>query len=116
MKKKHYSMLLFFAAAVFVAVGLLSRPLLSGLKLAAVQLVHTGDVEAFIDDVDDTSKNLSYKGELIDLYSLWYRLTDTREVVKEDATVLRLDNDFLAFQPKGPMRRPSGKWPTPAPG
>jgi len=100
MKKKHYSMLLFFAAAVFVAVGLLSRPLLSGLKLAAVQLVHTGDVEAFIDDVDATSKNLSYKGELIDLYSLWYRLTDTREVVKEDATVLRLDNDFLAFQPK----------------
>ena len=100
MKKKHYSMLLFFAAAVFVAVGLLSRPLLSGLKLAAVQLVHTGDVEAFIDDVDATSKNLSYKGELIDLYSLWYRLTDTREVVKEDATVLRLNNDFLAFQPK----------------
>ena len=100
MKQFRYSMLLFFAAAVFVAVGLISRPLLSGLKLAAVQLVHTGDVEAFIDDVDATSKNLSYKGKLIDLYSLWYRLTDTREVVKEDATVLRLDNDFLAFQPK----------------
>lgn len=100
MKRFKYSMLLFFAAAVFVAVGLFSRPLLSGLKLAAVQLVHTGDVEAFIDDVDASFKNLSYKGELIDLYSLWYRITDTREVVKEDATVLRLDNDFLAFQPK----------------
>lgn len=100
MKKKHSSMLLFFAAAVFLAVGLFSRPLLSGLKLAAVRLLQTGDVETFIADVDTSSKNLSYKGELIDLYSLWYRLTDTREVVKEDATVLRLDNDFLAFQPK----------------
>ncbi len=100
MKKFHYSMLLFFAAAVFVAVGLFSRPLLSGVKHAAVQFVQTRNVEALIDDVDAASKNLSYKGELIDLYSLWYRLTGTREVVKEDATVLRLDNDFLAFQPK----------------
>ena len=100
MKQKHYSMLLFFAAAVFVAAGLFSRPLLSGLKQAALHLSQTGDVEAFIEDVDTSSKNLSYKGELIDLYSLWYRVTDTREVVKEDATVLRLDNDFLAFQPK----------------
>ena len=100
MKQKHYSMLLFFAAAVFVAAGLFSRPLLSGLKQASLHLAQTGDVEAFIEDVDTSSKNLSYKGELIDLYSLWYRVTDTREVVKEDATVLRLDNDFLAFQPK----------------
>ncbi|MBR5537655.1 MAG: hypothetical protein IKU58_07115 [Clostridia bacterium] len=100
MKQFRYSMLLFFAAAVFVAAGLISRPLLSGVKWAAVQLVQTGDVEAFIDDVGTSSKNLSYKGKLIDLYSLWYRATDTREVVKEDATVVRLDNDFLAFQPK----------------
>lgn len=100
MKKFNYSRLLFFAAAVFVAAGLFSRPLLSGLGKAAIQLVQTGDVEAFIDNVDTSSKNLSYKGALIDLYSLWYRITDTREVVKEDATVLRLDNDFLAFQPK----------------
>lgn len=100
MKQKHYSMLLFFAAAVFVAAGLFSRPLLSGLKQASLHLAQTGDVEAFIEDVDTSSRNLSYKGELIDLYSLWYRVTNTREVVKEDATVLRLDNDFLAFQPK----------------
>ena len=100
MKQFRYSMLLFFAAAVFVAAGLISRPLLSGVKLATVQLVQTGDVEAFIDRVDTSSKNLSYKGTLIDLYSLWYRATDTREVVKDDATVVRLDNDFLAFQPQ----------------
>ena len=99
MKQFRYSMLLFFAAAVFVAAGLCSRPLLSGMKQAAVQLANTGNAEAFIDGVDATSKELAYKGELIDLYSLWYRVTDTREVVKEDATVLRLDNDFLAFQP-----------------
>ncbi len=100
MKRFRYSMLLFFAAAVFVAVGLISRPLLSGVKQATVRLVQTGDVDTFIDNVDTASKNLSYKGKLIDLYSLWYRATETREVVKEDATVLRLDNDFLAFQPK----------------
>ena len=100
MKQFRYSKLLFFAAAVFVAAGLISRPLLSGVKLAAVQLVQTGDVEAFIDRVDTSSKNLSYKGTLIDLYALWYRATDTREVVKDDATVVRLDNDFLAFQPQ----------------
>ena len=100
MKQFRYSMLLFFAAAVFVAVGLISRPLLSGVKQASVRLVQTGDVDTFIDNVDTASKNLSYKGKLIDLYSLWYRATDTREVVKEDATVLRLDNDFLAFQPQ----------------
>ena len=100
MKRFRYSMLLFFAAAVFVAVGLISRPLLSGVKPASVRLVQTGDVDTFIDNVDTASKNLSYKGRLIDLYSLWYRATDTREVVKEDATVLRLDNDFLAFQPQ----------------
>ena len=100
MKQFRYSILLFLAAAIFVAAGLCSRPLLSGLKLATIQLVQTGDTETFIDNVDTSSKNLRYKGELIDLYSLWYRLTDTREVVKEDATVLRLDNDFLAFQPK----------------
>ena len=70
------------------------------MKLATVQLVQTGDVEAFIDRVDTSSKNLSYKGTLIDLYSLWYRATDTREMVKDDATVVRLDNDFLAFQPQ----------------
>ena len=73
-------MLLFFAAAVFVAVGLISRPLLSGVKQASVRLVQTGDVDTFIDNVDTASKNLSYKGKLIDLYSLWYRATDTREV------------------------------------
>lgn len=100
MKQFRYSMLLFFAAAVFVAAGLCSRPLLSGMKQAAVRLANTGNAEAFIDGVDAASKELAYKGELIDLYSLWYRVTDTREVVKEDATVLRLDNDFLAFQPK----------------
>lgn len=99
MKRFRYSMLLFFAAAVFVAAGLFSRPLLIEVKAACVQLVQTRDVDAFIDGVDAASKNLSYKGHLIDLYSLWYRATETREVVKEDATVLRLDNDFLAFQP-----------------
>lgn len=99
MKRFRYSMLLFFAAAVFVAAGLVSRPLLSGTWQAAAGLARTGDVDSFIDGVDAASRELRYKNELIDLWSLWYRLTDTREVVKEDATVLRLDNDFLAFSP-----------------
>ena len=65
MKRFRYSMLLFFAAAVFVAVGLISRPLLSGVKQASVRLVQTGDVDTFID-------NVGANGEI--KYSKTYRI------------------------------------------
>lgn len=94
-----YSMLLFFAAAIFLAVGLCSQTLRAETRQAASRLVRQGDVDGFISGVDTASKKLRYKNELIDLWSLWYRLTCTRQVVKEDATVVRLDNDFLAFTP-----------------
>ncbi len=99
MKKLTFSKLLFFAAAIFVAAGLCSRPLLSGGKQALTGFVRTWDADAFIAQVDDASQELRYKNALIDLWSLWYRATETRVVEKNDATVLRLDNDFLAFAP-----------------
>lgn len=99
MKKFRYSMLLFVAAAIFIAVGLCSETLFTDTKQAAAALVRQGDVDGFIEQVDAASRKLRYKNALIDLYSLWYRLTDTRRVEKADATVVRLDNDFLAFLP-----------------
>lgn len=99
MKKLRYSMLLFFAVAIFIAAGLCSQTLYTDTKQAAATLVRQGNIDGFIEQVDAASQKLRYKNTLIDLYSLWYRLTDTRRVEKTDATVVRLDNDFLAFEP-----------------
>ena len=97
MKKRNYNIIVFCLSALFIMSGWISKPLLSDTKNAVLHFFDTLNIETFIDEVEAASKNLSYKNTLIDTYSLYYRITDTKVVEKEDSTIVRMKNDYLAF-------------------
>lgn len=101
MKKINYNIIIFAAAVLLIVGGWCSRTFLGGIKGALVNFVYQPSVESFIKNVDEASKYISYQGALIDMTSLVNRLCDTRVVEKSDATVVRLDNDYLAFTAAG---------------
>lgn len=100
MKRKNYNALVFFAAAVLIVTGWCSKSFIKGMLNAGKDLVRQKDVSAFIRDVDEASKKVSYHPQLLNAASLTYRFTDTRVVEKTDATVVRMDNDYLCLAPK----------------
>ena len=101
MKKINYNIIVFAAAVLLIVGGWCSRTFLGGMKGALVNFVHQPNVESFVKNVDEAAKYISYQGALIDMTSLVNRLCDTRVVEKSDATVVRLDNNFLAFTAGG---------------
>lgn len=102
MKKMNDNFLVFLCVALLIVGGLFSRPMLSGLKNALVDFVKAPDAAAFIKQVNEASKNVSYKGSLLDLYSLYYRMADVRLVEKPDQyDVVRMENDYLCFSESG---------------
>lgn len=100
MKRKNYNALVFFAAAVLIVAGWCSKSFVKGMLNAGKTLVRNRDVEAFVSQVDEASKKVSYQPQLLNVASLTYRFTDTRVVEKSDATVVRMDNDYLCLAPK----------------
>ena len=101
MKKFNKNILLFAAAAVFVLIGLCSKPLLGGLCDSVKNLcqqVVSGEPDAFADfvvEVDAASQKLSTKPLLLDLNSLKDNLLGTRIVVKRETTVVKADSGSL---------------------
>lgn len=97
MKKFNFNLIIFVSCAVLILGGWCSRPLMGSMFYALVDFVKEPNMDAFIAAVDEGSQKISYKGALLDLYSLNYRYTDTRVVEKPDATVVRLDNGYLSY-------------------
>jgi len=98
MKKFISNKIIFICISIMIVLGWFSRPLAAKLFNAVVDFGESRDINEFIDDVDLGLNNISYKSALLDLNSIIYRLTDTKNVKKEDQTILRLDNDYLYFK------------------
>ena len=99
MKKTNYNIIVFVAAAILIGGAWCSVEIPSGIKNAIVDFIKNPNLNTFIEDIDTASNNISYKGLLVDTYSLTYRLTGTRVVEKPDSTVVRMNNDYLSFKP-----------------
>lgn len=95
MKKITYKCCIFICIAIFLISGWFSYPLLSGMKNAVVGLLKDKNITTFISKVNASADEISYKGTLLDVYSLYYRAMDVRLVEKPDDTIIRLDNDYL---------------------
>ncbi len=98
MKKINHNFCIFICIAILIVGGWFSRVMLSGFKDALIGFVEDHSISAFISDIDKASNDISYKGALLDLYSLYYRVRNVRVVEKSDETVLRLENDYLSVK------------------
>lgn len=89
----------FLLALILIASGVISKPLI---KSVGSQALHTikGDIsvsEAIENIETSASENLRYHDALMNLNSYVLRLTGTRIVAKDDEYVVRMDNDYLAY-------------------
>lgn len=89
----------FLLALILIASGVISKPLI---KSVGSQALHTikGDIsvsEAIENIETSASENLRYHDALMNLNSYVLRLTGTRSVAKDDEYVVRMDNDYLAY-------------------
>lgn len=98
MKKINHNFCIFVCVAILIVGGLFSRSMLSGFGHALIDFIKKPSISTFIRDIDNASNDISYKGMLLDLYSLYYRVRNVRVVEKPDETVIRLENDFLSVQ------------------
>lgn len=63
---------------------------------AAVDTFETEtDLTALTKDIEEASKKVSYFDELVDLYSVFYRILGVRQVKKNNETIIRMNNDML---------------------
>lgn len=97
MKRFNYRIIVFICVAALMVGGLFSRNLLAGCKNALVNFIKSHSISTFISQVDTASEEISYKGSLVDLYSLYFRLMDVRSVEKGDRYVVRMENGYLCM-------------------
>lgn len=100
MKKFNYNIILFASAALLILAGWCSNVFPLGIKNAVADFIEVRDVDKFISDVDSVSQDVWYKNSLIDLNSIFYRGVNTLVVEKTDATVVKLENDYISFVPE----------------
>lgn len=98
MKKINHNFCIFICIAILIVGGWFSRTMMSGFLDAVVGFIKEPNIATFISDVDKASNDISYKGALLDFYSLYYRVRNVRVVEKSDETVIRLENDYLSVQ------------------
>lgn len=80
--------------AIIIA-GYFSGPMLSELFYAVIDFPNYRSVADFQERVESASKNISFKGFLIDLQSIMYRVTGVSTVNKDNEIINRLDNGQL---------------------
>lgn len=103
MKKINRNVFVFIFVALFIISGLFSKDLVKELKKSAKDFIKSDKsvsdrVETIIDDIENiTTEELSYHNEMVDLNSLVLNKTGTDYVVKNSDTVVKADNDYLAY-------------------
>lgn len=98
MKNKfNYNIIVFVVVAILIVTAWFSVDMITGLKIAAKDLLNGGTVDEFIDDVDATSKKYNHRYDMIDIFSLTYLTTDTRYLQKDSDTIVRMDNHYLSY-------------------
>ncbi len=97
MKKIHFNIIIFVLVALLVIGGWFSEDMFLGLKNTAKALKNDRDVTACIQGVDNNSKKYSWRYLSVDVHSLSYLVTNTRSLKKGSDTVVRMDNNYLAY-------------------
>lgn len=97
MKKKNFKLITLIAVLALIVSGWFSSSLVTEIDKAFSKFVDTPVVGLLIDDLEDAAQNISYKYTMIDIYSYLCRIANIKTVKKADATVVRMDNDYLAF-------------------
>ena len=101
MKKVNYNIIVFVCSVILIFTGWFSVAFLEKIKDAVVDFCEKPNFSQFVTNIDDASKQLSYKGVLIDISSYANYLSNTRIVEKSDTTIVRLDNGYLNFVSNG---------------
>ncbi len=98
MKKKfNYNIIVFVVVSVFIVGGWCSMDMLKGLKNSVTSFVKEPSLSTFIKNVDESAKKYNFRYESVDIYSLSYMATGTRVVTKGSDTIVRMNNDYLAY-------------------
>ena len=97
MKKFNFKIITFIIASLLIVGGWFSTDMGDSIHKAMTDFIKNPSIGRLIDDIDEASKEISYKENLIDIYSFFSRVTNTRFVKKTDATIVRMKNDYLAF-------------------
>ncbi len=102
-KKLSPSVFLFLLIAIFLLIGVLSKGFVGGLVLSvADNLQSAGSLAGFVDDsIADveriSQKSLTYHDLMVNLNSFVLKITGADVIEKEEETVVKLPNGYLAF-------------------
>lgn len=108
MKKINANVFVFIFCALFVLYGIASPDFYSSLKESLSEAIKSEETEEsqqqskadMLIAACETvySNDLTYHDMLMNIHSVEYKLSNTSVIKKDDSTVLRLDNDYLAYK------------------
>ena len=81
-----------------LVIAVFSKEFVLGIAKSAYNFVKTFDVTQLISDVDESSRNVSYKSLLLDMNSMIMQKTGVKKIIKSDMNVLRLENGYLCYE------------------
>lgn len=81
-----------------LVIAVFSKEFVLGIARSAYNFVKTFDVTQLISDVDESSRNVSYKSLLLDMNSMIMQKTGVKKIIKSDMNVLRLENGYLCYE------------------
>lgn len=99
MKTRYYNAIVFIAVLALVVAVWCNKTYRKEVGTALSSLFGEQDIKQSIDGVDVATKNLPQKDIYINLHSAVQLVMGIHKVEKDDATVVRMDNGYLAYEP-----------------